>query len=174
MIRRGDIVENHNIYFVDAVEEDIELIIQMENHRDNKDYLWTSTRKEHMQHIESDNFRLGMIKKIEDDSIIGYYMLQLDWESDVCLLRRIAITEKGKGFGKKSMILLFEYAFNDLNMNRFWLDVYPDHKVGINLYEGLGMKKEGVLRQIYKDPERGYLDQVLYSILKDEYERIEY
>lgn len=161
--------ETERLYFVESVEEDISIIIELENHKENKQYLWTSTHEEHMEHIESDNFRLGLIKKKQDDSVVGYYMLQLDWESDVCLLRRIAISEKGKGYGKESMIGLFEYVFKNLDMNRFWLDVYPDHKVGINLYEGLGMKKEGVLRQIYKDPDRGYLDQVIYAMLREEY-----
>lgn len=167
-------IQTERLHFVEAKEEDIAIIIELENHKENKQYLWTSTHEEHMEHIESDNFRLGVIKRKEDDRVVGYYMLQLDWESNVCLLRRIAISEKGKGYGKESMIALFKYAFEHIDMNRFWLDVYPDHQVGINLYEGLGMTKEGVLRQIYKDPERGYLDQVIYAMLKEEYDKIEF
>ena len=56
----------------------------------------------------------------------------------------------------------------ELNINRFWLDAYPDNTVGIHLYESLGMHRDGVLRQNYKS-ERGYLDQIIFSMLKDEY-----
>ena len=86
-------------------------------------------------------------------------------------MRRIAIIEKGKGYGKESMMALFKYAFEDLKMNRIWLDVYPDNVIGIKLYESLGMHKDGVLRQNYK-AERGYLDQIIYSMLKKEYFKI--
>lgn len=41
-------------------------------------------------------------------------------------------------------------------------------EVGIILYEKLGMHRDGVLRQNYK-AERGYLDQIIYSLLRSEY-----
>ena len=66
------------------------------------------------------------------------------------------------------MTALFKYAFEEMNINRFWLDVYPDNTIGIKLYEGLGMHRDGVLRQNYKS-KRGYLDQIIYSMLKTEY-----
>ncbi|MEG0918560.1 MAG: GNAT family protein [Anaerovoracaceae bacterium] len=63
---------------------------------------------------------------------------------------------------------LFKYAFEKLKINRFWLDVYPFNKVGIKLYESLGMIKEGTHRECYLS-EDGYLDQIVYSKLKSEY-----
>ena len=65
---------------------------------------------------------------------------------------------------------LVKYAFEETETNRLWLDVYPDNISGINLQESLGMHKDGVLRQNYK-AERGYLDQIIYSMLRSEYER---
>ena len=66
------------------------------------------------------------------------------------------------------MEALMKYAFETLKFNRFWLDVYPDNAVGIKLYESLGLHRDGVLRQNFKS-ERGYLDQIIYSMLKEEY-----
>lgn len=37
------------------------------------------------------------------------------------------------------MVELIKYAFENTNTNKFWLDVYPDNHIGINLYESLGM-----------------------------------
>ena len=54
------------------------------------------------------------------------------------------------------MKALLKHAFEEMNINRFWLDVYPDNIFGIRLYESLGMNRDGVLRQSYKS-ERGYL-----------------
>ena len=64
---------------------------------------------------------------------------------------------------------MIEYAFEETQTNRLWLDVYPDNPAGIHLYESLGMHRDGVLRQNYK-AERGYLDQIIYSLLREEYE----
>ena len=43
-----------------------------------------------------------------------------------------------------------------------------DNVAGIKLYERLNMHRDGVLRQNYK-VDRGYLDQIGYSMLKNEY-----
>lgn len=99
---------------------------------------------------------------------MGYALVRLDKKSEIFELRRIAITEKGKGYGREAMEALLKEAFENMNINRFWLDVYPDNVIGIKLYEGMGMHRDGVLRQNYK-AERGYLDQIIYSMLKEEY-----
>lgn len=101
--------------------------------------------------------------------IIGYALIRLNRSSNVLELRRIAIDKKGIGYGTEVMEKLFEYAFTKLNVNRFWLDVYPDNNIGIKLYEKLGMHSDGVLRENYLS-HRGYLDQIIYSMLKSEYD----
>ena len=40
------------------------------------------------------------------------------------------------------MKALLKHAFEEMNINRFWLDVYPDNIFGIRLYESLGMNRE--------------------------------
>ena len=99
---------------------------------------------------------------------MGYALIRLNPRSEIFELRRIAISEKNRGYGREAMEALFKFAFEELNINRFWLDAYPDNTVGIHLYESLGMHRDGVLRQNYKS-ERGYLDQIIFSMLKDEY-----
>ncbi|MFA9424376.1 MAG: GNAT family N-acetyltransferase, partial [Sedimentibacter sp.] len=94
---------------------------------------------------------------------------RLDFKSNVFEIRGIAITKKGIGYGKESLKALIKYSFEETHTNRLWLDVYPDNVIGIKLYESLGMHRDGMLRQSFKS-ERGYLDQIIYSILKCEYE----
>lgn len=161
-------IETARLQLVPAEEQDIDIIIEIESHKDNRDFLWIGTPEEHMSEIADPNHRLFVFKTKVDSAIVGYALIRLDFKSEVFELRRIAITEKGLGYGTESMIALFNYAFRDLKINRFWLDVYPDNHIGIKLYEKLGMHCDGVLRQNYK-AERGYLDQIIYSMLKDEY-----
>jgi ribosomal-protein-alanine N-acetyltransferase len=166
----GDIfmIETKNLYITDATEADIETIIKLEKHKDNRDFIWIGTYEEHKSEIEDKNQLLFVINRKENNSIVGFALVRLDFKSEIFELRRIAISDKGVGYGKEAMNALIKYAFEEVNFNRFWLDVYPDNVIGINLYEGLGMHCDGMLRQNYKS-ERGFLDQIIYSMLKSEY-----
>ncbi|MDF2675882.1 MAG: family N-acetyltransferase [Bacillota bacterium] len=161
-------IETKRLNIVEAKKEDIEIIMEMENHKDNKDFVCKGTYKEHLAEINDDCFLLFVIKNKEDNSIIGFALNKLDFKSNIFELRRIVISKKGMGYGKEVMNALIKYAFEERNMNRLWLDVYPDNVIGIKLYENIGMHCDGILRQNYKS-ERGYLDQIIYSILKSEY-----
>lgn len=161
-------IETERLYITDAVESDIYEIITLENHEDNRNFIWQGTFDEHKAEIEDHNQLLFIIKKKVDNMTIGFVLIRLDQNSNIFELRRIAISEKGVGFGRETMLALIKYAFEEKNTNRFWLDVYPDNTIGIKLYESLGMHCDGILRQNYKSG-RGYLDQIIYSILRDEY-----
>ncbi|MCQ2548108.1 MAG: GNAT family N-acetyltransferase [Clostridia bacterium] len=162
------LIETDRLSIVEAKAEDIPRIIQLEEDPLNRDFLWIGTTEEHLDEIQDPNHLLLVFNEKEDKRNIGYALIRLNKASEVFELRRIAIDEKGKGYGKESMLALIKFAFEELKINRFWLDVYPDNEIGIKLYESLGMHRDGVLRQNYK-AERGYLDQIIYSILKEEY-----
>lgn len=164
----GSMIETERLLIMEAVESEIDRIIELESHKDNRDFLWIGTYEEHKAEIADKNHRLLVFKRKDDLMIVGYALIRLDYKSEVLELRRIAISEKGKGYGKEGMEALLNYAFKEQNINRFWLDVYPDNTIGIQLYESLGMHCDGVLRQNYKS-DRGYLDQIIYSMLKSEY-----
>ena len=161
-------IETKRLYITDATEEDIEAIINLETHKDNRDFVWTGTYEEHKTEINDEDYLLFVLRRKEDNLIIGFSLIKLDFKSEIFELRRIAISHKGIGYGKEVMTALLRYAFEEMNINRFWLDVYPDNTIGINLYEGLGMHRDGVLRQNHKS-KRGYLDQIIYSMLKTDY-----
>jgi len=118
--------------------------------------------------IADPGHRLLVIRRKDGVERVGYALVHLDFKSERFELRRIVIAQKGRGYGRESMEALLKYAFETLKFNRFWLDVYPDNAVGIKLYESLGLHRDGVLRQNFKS-ERGYLDQIIYSMLKEEY-----
>lgn len=161
--------ETGRLLIEEAQEAHIEEIIALESHPENRDYLWIGTVEEHKGEIADPNHLLLIFREKTDGRIVGYALIRLDFKSHIFELRRIAISEKGAGYGKEAMIALIEYAFEERQTNRFWLDVYPDNAVGIILYEKLGMHRDGILRQNYK-ADRGYLDQIIYSLLRSEYE----
>lgn len=154
-----------NIYF--AVEEDIEYILDLENKAENRDFVWQGTYEQHMAEIEDSDTYLLIVTNKEDEEV-GYTLLNLDTYSQKLELRRIVMDVKGNGYGRETIIALLKFFFNEDEVNKFWLDVYPDNKVGVRLYESLGFVREGILRENYKT-DRGILDQAIYSILRNEY-----
>lgn len=161
-------IETKRLNIIDATEADIQTIIKLESHKDNRDFVWSGTYEEHKAEIEDKNHLIFVFRRKDDNVIVGFALIKLDFKSEIFELRRIVISHKRIGYGKEVMTALIQYAFEEININRFWLDVYPDNAIGIKLYEGLGMHRDGVLRQNYKST-RGYLDQIIYSMLKSEY-----
>lgn len=154
-----------------ATEKDIDLILELENHKDNRNFVWQGTYEEHLSEINDENSMLVVFKRKDDNKIVGYSLSHINFKSEVFELKRIVISDKGKGFGRETLLAIIKYCFETLKCNRFWLDVYPDNEKGINLYKSVGMHHDGTLRQSYKS-ERGYLDQMIFSILKEEYFKI--
>ena len=76
----------------------------------------------------------------------------------------------GKGYGTEATRLVVQYAFGELHLNRVQLHVYEYNLRGIRVYEKVGFRREGVLRQ-----EHGYdgrfWDTVVMAILREEWEK---
>ena len=163
-------LETKRLVIAEAVEADIEWIIAQESDEENRKFVWIGTREEHRAEIADPAHLLLVFLEKGDGEKVGYALVRLDFKSERFELRRIVVSRKGEGYGREAMEALMRHTFETLKFNRFWLDVYPDNAVGIALYESLGLHREGVLRQNYKS-ERGYLDQIIYSMLKEEYAR---
>jgi len=159
---------SERLLIIDADESDINFIIEMEEHPENRDYIWQGTYEEHLSEIYDDQHLLLVFRCRKNNTPIGYSLSRVDFKSEIYELRRFVISDKGKGYGTEAMKVHLKYAFEDLKVNRFWLDVFPDNVAGIKLYESFKMHRDGVLRQNYK-ADRGYLDQIIFSMLKNEY-----
>ena len=105
------------------------------------------------------------------DEHVGNVSLQgINWVNKSAELA-ILIGEKsawGKGLGSECYLLLLDYAFNTLNLNRVSSGQTSRNIGMIKICTKAGMKKEGVLRAVlFKDDE--YLDVEVYAILKSEH-----
>lgn len=164
-------METNRLFITPATKDDIETIISFEQHPDNRLFIFRGTYEEHLAEIADPLKGLFIIKTKEELKRIGFVLYVLDPESERFELRRIAIDSKNKGYGREVFQRIFELAFEELNVNKVWLDVYHDNEVGIHFYKSLGMFREGVLRENHKE-ERGLLDQIIYSMLRREYEAL--
>jgi RimJ/RimL family protein N-acetyltransferase len=76
--------------------------------------------------------------------------------------------EWGKGYGTEATRLIVGYAFETLNLNRVWLHAFEYNPRGIRVYEKVGFRREGVLRQdTFRDGR--YWDTIAMAILREEW-----
>jgi UDP-4-amino-4,6-dideoxy-N-acetyl-beta-L-altrosamine N-acetyltransferase len=54
---------------------------------------------------------------------------------------------RGRGIARAASLRLLAEAFGALGLARVYLHVFPENHVALRLYEGLGFRREGVLRE---------------------------
>ena len=75
---------------------------------------------------------------------------------------------RNRGLGTAAIRLAVEYFFDQLGLNRVWLQVHPDNAPALRCYEKAGFVREGVLRQSRFFDGR-FHDFVVMSVLADEW-----
>ena len=77
-------------------------------------------------------------------------------------------SSQGKGIGNSATSQLLDYGFNQLNLNKVYLQVASYNSKAIALYNRIGFIQEGTLRdQYYKDG--SYYDMIPMGILASEF-----
>ena len=72
----------------------------------------------------------------------------------------------GRGFFSEALELGLDFLFDKLDANRICATTAADNLRSIKALEKRGFRKEGQLREFYKNENRGYFDAVILSLLK--------
>lgn len=117
--------------------------------------------------LEKDN-RMFVIE-LENETAIGIVGFKnLDWINSNSELFIYIGDENywGKGYGKEALKLLINFAFNSLNLHMLYLEVFSYNENATKMYEKLGFKKDGILRQSkYQDGQ--YYDKIIMSKINE-------
>ena len=106
------------------------------------------------------------IEELSTKELIGFIFLNnFNWINRTCQLGILigAVREQGKGYGTETMNLIIKYAFNTLNLRKITLEVIDTNDKAQRLYEKLGFKIEGRLKNHYFS-EKDYHDILIYSL----------
>lgn len=146
---------------------DIEAIIEFEVA--NSGWIHHYPKEKHVALLTDEDCLHLSVKRLDNDRLAGHVIAFGVTSPDrVFEFRRIAINEKGSGFGRETVGLLKRICFEELGFHRMWLDVYDDNERAIRLYESEGFVYEGTLRENRKTADR-YRSQRIYSMLETEY-----
>lgn len=77
----------------------------------------------------------------------------------------------GKGYAKEASQLLLKYGFEKIDLNKIYLRVFDDNDRAVDLYEKLGFKKDGLLRQDILKAGR-FRNVLEMSILKEDWKDV--
>jgi diamine N-acetyltransferase len=127
-----------------------------------------STEDEHRARLAGSDARY-LIAHWPDGPAQGFALLEgVHDRHQGVKLRRIAVLEPGRGFGRPFTAALIDWTFAHTDTARLWLDVFVDNPRARHVYRSLGFREDGILRQAYLRGEER-VDRVLMSILRDEW-----
>jgi RimJ/RimL family protein N-acetyltransferase len=114
-------------------------------------------------------------KPISDEMIGEIVLNDLDEDVRSANLRlQLLPNYRGRGYGREAIVEVLRFAFDGVDgepgphLHRVSLDVLSINPRAQALYESLGFREEGRLRDIYRDGD-AWADAIVMSILEDEY-----
>lgn len=150
-----------------TVEADCGFVVEVERHPENAGHVEQWTEAQHQEALTMPGTRHWIIE--HRGTPVGYVVLEdADDPNGSVLLRRIAITSKGRGHGRNAVLLAAHYCFEVLGSHRLWLNVAPTNRRALNLYRRLGFVEEGVARESVRKGDR-FISMHVLSMLDREY-----
>ncbi|MFC8733385.1 GNAT family N-acetyltransferase [Luteimicrobium sp. NPDC057192] len=114
-------------------------------------------------------------RPVSDDLIGEIVLNEVDASARSANLRlQLLPNYRGRGYGRDAIFEVLRYAFDGSadddgpHLHRVGLDVLSINPRARALYESLGFREEGRLRDVYRDGDR-WADAIVMSILEDEF-----
>jgi diamine N-acetyltransferase len=150
-----------------AAERDLDFVLAVEAAPDTAPYLATATREYHLRLMADPSVDHFIVEA--GGRPVGFVMVQTDAANRALNLRRLAVSEKGRGHGRAALRLTLRWAFEERRLHRVYLDVKPHNERARALYRSEGFHEEGLMRDALLF-DGDFQSLVLMSILRPEYE----
>ena len=122
--------------------------------------------------LQREDEKFWIAETLRDPEPIGTIALvHIDWRNRKAEMGRVLIFPdggRGAGYGKEMCNLLLKYAFEHMNLNRIYLEVFADNYRAIEFYKQMAFSEEGRFRQ-HIFSRSHYRDVLVFSILQQEY-----
>jgi RimJ/RimL family protein N-acetyltransferase len=152
-----------------TTEADLDFVLAAEQNEENRPFIGSWTREQHTAALSDQDLGHFIVARDIDDRPVGYIILAgLAQIHQSIEFRRVVITDKHKGYGRKTLRLVKKMAFETWHAHRLWLDVRDHNLRARHVYETEGFVIEGVLRECIRTGE-GFESLVVMSMLQSEY-----
>jgi RimJ/RimL family protein N-acetyltransferase len=150
-------------------EADIAFVMAAERDPENSPYIGQWTFEQHRAAIADPDFAHLIFEPAGEPRAVGFAIVAGRKNPDACVeLRRIAVQEKGRGFGRAALRRIKGLAFDTWDAHRLWLDVRQGNARAHGLYLSEGFVEEGLLRECIRNGDR-FESLIIMSILDREY-----
>ena len=123
---------------------DLDWVVAAEGHPENAPFVTQWTRGQHAVALDNPDSRHLVIESVPDGRAVGFVILAgLAGARGGIELRRIVVTDKGRGYGREALRLVKTMAFREPGAHRLWLDVRTNNPKAKRLYEEEGFVVEG-------------------------------
>ena len=157
-IRRADLTDLNFILNSQLVPENLKFIVPSDENFHTK--ILTSDCTEKMDVI---------VEERDTNLPVGYFLLsELDNPHNKVEITHVIIAKKNFGYGHEALKLLLTWIFKVKKCHRAFLDCKEYNSVAIHLYESLGFKREGIMRDVICT-NGVYENLILFGILEDEF-----
>jgi RimJ/RimL family protein N-acetyltransferase len=130
-----------------ATTDDIPAIIALERAPLAQEFVGQWSEERHRATVASKDARY-YVSQAEWGEVQGYAILRgLEESSRAIELKRIVVAVPERGLGRRMLNDLIRIAFQELSAHRLFLDVFDDNRRARHLYESLGFRYEGILRE---------------------------
>ncbi len=157
-----------NVRLRPTTESDLETVLKLERDPESSPFIRQWTPKQHKNSLSDPHYGHFIVEGPEAE-ILGYVILTgLDSPDQNIEFKRIVIKDKGRGLGKKTVMLIQKKAFEELSAHRLWLDVLLENERAFHVYRSLEFREDGIQREALKRGDE-FLSLRLMSILSHEY-----
>ena len=165
------LIEGQRLQIRRADLNDLKFILDLQVKPENIKFIVPFDEEFHTKILKSNCAEKMDVIVEERDTLnpVGYFMLsELDNPHNKVEFTQGIIDKKGRGYGRETFNLLLKWSFDVKNFHRVFLDCKTYNEVAIHLYENLGFKREGIMRDVICT-NGVYEDLILFGILKNEY-----
>jgi ribosomal-protein-alanine N-acetyltransferase len=114
---------------------------------------------------------LGIVPRSDPGLLAGVFEL-FDYQSDVDAITigyRLNEQFWGRGLATKAVAAVVDYLFHETCVNRVEAFVMPENTRSLEVLRRNRFVEEGIIRQGYRWKDKGIVDLVLFSLLRNEY-----
>ncbi len=122
-------------------ERDLEFVLKLEADLETAPFIHPWPIEEHRAAIADPGVAHWIVEHAAQGVPVGFVILR-GLGSEVIEFRRIAISEKGRGYGTQAVRLVKEAVFGEMGARRLWLDVYDFNERARSIYEAEGFETE--------------------------------
>lgn len=162
------VVTHRNMHLRLAEPSDMSRIVALERTAEARVFVGQWSEERHRATLAGRDARY-FVSDTGGGELAAYAILRgFNEDSHAIELKRIVVAEPGKGLGRRILSDLIRLVFEEFGAHRLFLDVYEDNFRARHLYEGLGFRYEGTLREAaFRNG--AWCNLRLMSLLEEEY-----